>query len=109
MVEETTGASPSTDLGASLTQKDAWPPPPLTSEAGSLGAVGPGGGAAGSRGANYPACQCPNIQGTSLDREGIRRRTSPASGVSPEAFIPPLFYAMGDHIPKVMLDRAISP
>lgn len=30
-------------------------------------------------------------------------------GVSPEAFIPPLFYAMGDHIPKVMLDRAISP
>ncbi len=74
--------------------------------------VAPGDGAAGSREANYPASQRQHIQGTSPDRVGIHRRiysTSPASSVSPETFIPPLFYAMGDHIPKVMLDRAISP
>jgi len=51
---------------------------------------------------NYPASRCQKIQ------EAWQDKTSPASGVSPETFIPPLFYAMGDHIPKVMLDRAIS-
>lgn len=40
---------------------------------------------------------------------GSPRWTSLAGGVSSETFIPPLFYAMGDHIPKVILDRAISP
>ncbi|KAG9240414.1 hypothetical protein BJ878DRAFT_483873 [Calycina marina] len=43
-----------------------------------------------------------------------RQRTSQdetiaACGASPETFIPTLFYAMGDHIPKVVLDRATSP
>jgi hypothetical protein len=104
--EETADASPSTNRGASLAQNDTWPPPPPTSEAGSLGVVAPGGGAAGSREANYPAGQRQNIQGISPDRVGIRRKiylTSLAGGVSLETFIPPLFYAIGDHIPKVIL------
>jgi hypothetical protein len=35
--------------------------------------------------------------------------TSLAVDVSPRAFIPPLFYAMGNYIPKLMVDCAVSP
>jgi len=62
--------------------------------------------------ANYPASQGQNVQEIPQDVEDIHRRifsTSPAGGVSPRTFIPPLFYAMGSHIPKIMLDRALSP
>ncbi len=44
--------------------------------------------------------------------ESIHRRifsTSPAVGVSPRTFIPPLFYAMGNCIPKLIVDRVVSP
>jgi hypothetical protein len=60
----------------------------------------------------YPASEYQNIQGTPQDEESNHRSipsTSPAGGVSPETFILPLLYAMGDHIPKVILDRAMSP
>ena len=73
----------------------------------------PGGGvASGSGEANYPASRRQNIQGTLPYGESIHRRiysTSLTDGVSAETFLLPLFYAMGNHIPKVMLDRAISP
>jgi hypothetical protein len=62
--------------------------------------------------ANYPASQGQNVQATPQDVERIHRRifsTSLAVGVSPRAFIPPLFYAMGNYIPKLMVDRAVSP
>ncbi len=62
--------------------------------------------------ANYPASQGQNVQAIPQDVESIHRRmfsTSPAVSVSPRTFIPPLFYAMGNHIPKLIFDRAITP
>ncbi|KAH8674440.1 hypothetical protein BGZ60DRAFT_404034 [Tricladium varicosporioides] len=40
----------------------------------------------------------------------VRSVVSPISpSASPSASIPPLFYAMGSHIPEIVLDRALSP
>lgn len=56
------------------------------------------------------ASQGQNAQGIPRDKS-IQRRISisSAGGVSPKTFIPPLFYAMGNCIPKLILDRAVSP
>ena len=55
--------------------------------------------------ANYSASQGQNVQATPQDVESIHRRIFS----TPRTFIPPLFYAMGNYIPKLMVDLAVSP
>jgi hypothetical protein len=38
-----------------------------------------------------------------------RHSTDSSIPLLPETFIPPLFYAMGGRVPKIMIDRATSP
>ena len=93
------------NLSTSSAQDDTFPPPPASRARSLMGVVQGGVAALGSlgHGTNIQG----DIQRTPQDEESVS--TTPTGCMSPGTLIPPLFYTIGSHIPKVMIDRAMYP